>query len=890
VRVSKLAKARPKSPAGTKKRFRGEDDDPFPGSARDSPTSTGLPAWWPLAACILGVVVLVLVALLSLAMSGSRPARDEDEPPPKKEVRGLDEAGGLINRVAQVRADPNGAWPRDGRKGEVDLARLRADFEGPQRQFPTPPADAPILRVSRSASLAADSFPSLAAACAAAPAGRHSVIEIHDNGPLFEEALPPVSGRSLTVRAGPGYRPLIAWEGAEPAAAQFLSFATGELTLENLDLVLKAPEDDQPEPPAALVMVKGGTLAARGCTFSIAGNPSCGVRVVCLAGQTEPSRCRLSRCFVRGANLTAVAVRDAGGEVLLDDCLVVSAGGQPLLDVRLRAQSACTLRLVRSTLVAGNNLLHVAAPEDSKGAPAVTALCWDSLLARPGSETRGEMIRVSGGAGISRLNWHALNAVYAGWNKLLACAARDVPAADAGAWRRLWGAARDRTLPQPWPISLPPGLAESGPGPFDSRTPSAFPPATKGLDSVGCDIAALPPARSAWLGLTYTRFVTTPPPLPDGERVPEIPDRNDGRYHGEHVRLDGQTDLGHLLRTRLQNAAPGPRVVLHVSGSGPQRTSPIQVRGADLALYFHQPPGDAAPLTLVPNPVTMRGKPALIEVEGGSLEMTGARVLCDSAAQPLHVLAVQGGSLRLFDCQLQGPRTEAPPAYRGLIRFEGSGKDELAHACVLHQCVLVSARRVLAVRGIGARLRLKQCVLLALDDGLVLDPASAAAARLNVHCSLEHNTLAARRNAILVKDAPKLPAGAEPVVIQADDNLFLDPFAEVPPRSAVLAHEGGVLSRGVVLWQGQGNGYDEKRLNAYVVAAAVVLPARQGHERWAQLWGKAGEAQARLLRWPATADWTVNAERPQLDRLQLPSPAGPPVGADLERLGIAKWR
>src|SRR5439155_6081006 len=232
---------------------------------------------------------------------------------------------------------------------------------------------------------------------------------------------------------------------------------------------------------------------------------------------------------------------------------------------------------------------------------------------------------------------------------------------------------------------------------------------------VGCDLAALPPARPAWLGLTYARFVTTPLSLPDGDHVPVIPNANDGRYHGEHVRLDGQTDLGHLLRVRLQNAEPGPRVVLHVSGSGPQLTSPIQVRGADLVLYVHQPPGDAAPLTLVPNPMTTGGKAALIEVEGG-LEMTGARVLCDSAAPtplPLHVLAVQGGPLRLFGCQLQGPLTGAPPAYRGLIRFEGSGKDDpaRAHACALHQCVLVSGRGLLVVRGIGARLRLRQCVL-----------------------------------------------------------------------------------------------------------------------------------------------------------------------------------
>src|SRR5439155_15956672 len=189
--------------------------------------STGLPSWWPLAACIAGVVALVLIALFSLVKSGGRPARDEDEPPPKKEARGPDEAKGWIKRVAQARSGPLAVWPWGARKDAADLARLRADFEGPQRQFPAPPADAPILRVSRAASPAADSFRSLAAACAAAPAGRHGLIEIHDNGPLFEAALPQVSGRSLTVRAGRGYRPLIAWEGAGPSAERFLSFDTG---------------------------------------------------------------------------------------------------------------------------------------------------------------------------------------------------------------------------------------------------------------------------------------------------------------------------------------------------------------------------------------------------------------------------------------------------------------------------------------------------------------------------------------------------------------------------------------------------------------------------------------------------------------------------------------
>ena len=61
-----------------------------------------------------------------------------------------------------------------------------------------------------------------------------------------------------------------------------------------------------------------------------------------------------------------------------------------------------------------------------------------------------------------------------------------------------------------------------------------------------------------------------------------------------------------------------------------------------------------------------------------------------------------------------------------------------------------------------------------------------ASARLNVRCSLAHNTLAVRRSAVVVKDAPKLPAGAEPIVIQADDNLFLDAVSSGRCRAELL--------------------------------------------------------------------------------------------------------
>jgi hypothetical protein len=76
----------------------------------------------------------------------------------------------------------------------------------------TAPADAFVARVGRAPqALPGPGYPSLAAALEAAPAGKPVVLEVHDNGPLFETP-GALAGRDLTVRAGPGYRPLVVWD------------------------------------------------------------------------------------------------------------------------------------------------------------------------------------------------------------------------------------------------------------------------------------------------------------------------------------------------------------------------------------------------------------------------------------------------------------------------------------------------------------------------------------------------------------------------------------------------------------------------------------------------------------------------------------------------------
>jgi hypothetical protein len=318
------------------------------------------------------------------------------------------------------------------------------------------------------------------------------------------------------------------------------------------------------------------------------------------------------------------------------------------------------------------------------------------------------------------------------------------------------------------------------------------------------------------------------------------------------------------------------------------------VKGHHLGLYFDPPaPGPGGkppePLTLVPRGDTAAGQDALIDVDGGSLEVVGGRLRCAGRSLPGHVLRVRRGDLRLLRCRLEGPQTELPKGYRGLVRFEGAGKvrAEKAPACALKACVLESGGHAVEVAGAGARLYVKGCVVLTAGDALRLDPGDSPPPRLNVTCSLEGNTIATSGSVLHLADAPDRAGPVGPTVVRADRNLFLDPFhTQTAHASGLLRFDGAALPRGLLLWQGQDNGFDVMRLHDYAVPTGKD-PPRQAFPVWARLWGPLGELRPRLL----DLSRLPTEFRPRLTQLQLPPPLRPgkdepPLGADLEALGI----
>lgn len=579
--------------------------------------------------------------------------------------------------------------------------------------------------------------------------------------------------------------------------------------------------------------------------------------------------------------------------MLLDGCLAVG-GEQPLLRVTGRSRTPTTVRVVRSTLVAARAVLRLTPATRDDFLPRLHWHAWDALLTRSGGQpSGGEMFVVADGGQIGQVLMRPTNCLYAGWQALLRSA--DTSAADQRGWQVAWRLhGGDAARPEPWPAALPNDLAELAPEACrpEPASPVGF-AATSGPGPLGCDLAALPPARDNWLALTGDEFAPPPVALPGALDVPEVPAPGDGRYHGGLVDL-ARTDLGAFLDEAKKRPGLGPRVVLHLSGSGTFKTKAIRIKGASLVLYFLPPEEGMPPPALAPHDNLPQEGDALIEVEDGNLELLGAEVRCPDyrlAVLPRYLVKVRGGDLRLLNGRLHGPRLQAPDAFRAAVAFEGGGGADTLRTCDIDESVLVSGKSALHVTGSGARVRLRQSVAVCGGEAIFYEPGPAARPRLATTFALEHTTVAARRAVARVADAPNLGVPAEPAVVLAHDSAFLNPFADAGPAPTLLAFEGNALARGLLVWQGEHSVYD-KRLGRDVGVAAGAAVRPHAGLSWARLGGPAWESRQLLdLSLTRAYDWRKEA----FDALALPPLKPPPgetkkvaPGADLESLRLLK--
>ncbi len=777
----------------------------------------------------------------------------------------------------------------------VDVAALKRELEKPWSvPLPLPPSPS-TLSVSRKfgedteqqvRSLTPDSF----------KAARDSttVVEISDNGPLFLPSLAFQDCR-IVLKAAKGYRPLLVWKvprnGVVPSA--LLAMRNGNLTLEGIDVVLNWNEG--PTEPAAFVSLVDSDFLASNCTFSTVGTMRTGLAAVRFEGGRRGLHCRMTGCLVRGNQLSALDVQSPAAEVLIESSLLVS-NDRPLFKVAARPYAVTTIRLARSTAVTGDNLLLLRSTNPSEEGPTLQWIGWDSLLARCQAQPGGALVRLSDSRSVGGLQWRAVNCLYAGWKTLL-----DGPESIAGsdwpAWsKRFETGEGDRAIAECWPGVFAGEVGIRRPADFEVKQGAAVayrsiadPKAA--LELLGCPITLLPTFRETWVQLAGDgAYVDYPDRFTDQPNIP-VPESISEKFAGATLNPGDVKDLGAYLRDIASTRHLADKVVLHLK-PGEWRTSPIRAQGIHLVICCDAGSDrDASPVT-IEQIGKFSGQDALIEVQDGNLDIIGGRFQLRPGGYPGCVVKVSRGDLRMHGCRIQGPVPVNVDPHRSLIRVENAGDrtSTKKHQCVLDECVFFTGGTVLELAGTYLDVRMQQCLAAAGQDVLHLDIGAEDDPHLRIHCLLEQNTLAAKRAVVDLEDAGDVGLPLEPCIVAARGNMVWAPYSEPPtrpqPKSGVLLCQGDALQRGLLLWYGEGNAYDQRLY--FLAAAADAFPARlQPMASWTMLWAFPDD----LIHIPEKAGASFDLRMLSMaDNLQTPSNINrkPLPGADLIKLGIVK--
>ena len=602
------------------------------------------------------------------------------------------------------------------------------------------------------------------------------VVEIHDNGPLFESFL-QIKDRSLVLRGAPGFRPLLAIDfETAPAGAKFLiAVDKSKLVLQGIDLVLKVPEGMEDD-DVGLIRLRDGNMLLETCSLSLAGRSRSGmsaVRIERTAENGEPVRCWLDRCLLRGANTVGLDIHSPGVEIVADGCLLVGQD-RPLVQIRAQNSAASVdLRIRRSTLVCNQSLIAFGIAE-----PNVHIVAWDSLLARSPTQG-GDMLSFPPGVSDKNVTWRAANCLYAGWKNLAGWQelspekeGRKIPATgDLKDWYEFTHQpGGDKSIQQSWPSYL---LPETERLPVDlfrtSGTAVAFRD-SEGQGTIGCPVQDLAPTRDTWPAYTYERASLAPLTVPTADQAPPIPGNEDGRFHGERFDVN-RKDLGERLQ-ELQNADQlAKRVVMHLTGKGKATMTPCKLKNVHLILYF-DPKGGMPTL----EPTAEARADALVSIDGGFCELIGGSFNMPALKKETVASLVQtkNAHLRLVGCNIKA--LHAAPSFRALFLFQGSGNADIVNQFTIAESVLQSSAPAIRLTGAGVRLRVQDSLLLAGDDAIDVDPGNLDGPA-NLHFELEHDTVAVRRAVVRIHDLPGGPALLDPMPIVAHACVFVTPFS-----------------------------------------------------------------------------------------------------------------
>jgi eukaryotic-like serine/threonine-protein kinase len=663
---------------------------------------------------------------------------------------------------------------------------------------------------------------SFADALAKLPPGE-AVIEFSGDGPFAISKVELPNRSQLTLRASEDARPVLVLATDDVKTGEaVLRFGGGRLVLEGVHLVL-ATRSDTAE---GIAMVAAPVSVIRNCTFT-QGGPSnktmTAIDVVDAAGAIDAG-CVLENCVVRGNSLSAVRLTGKRSNVLAGNSLV-AAGSAPCFDVvPVASKAAATtprrISLLGVSAISASGVFRLRHGLPDPVTPCEIACRRTLFLAEPNGESTWLTAAPWPAAPANDLEsplaagvkWTSDKTAFAGWKRLVhfeSGSGANQDAVDDAGWKQFWRQSATSIESRPEPVVLAEEDRRLDPAVVATAVQAA------GIPNWGCDASKLVKAPQGLLDRALA--------FAERRRIPAdfIADREPSQV----VTFD--LEKGPTLQTFLNDPSKCPDgSVVELRGSGRKSIPPIKIQNKSLRLKFVQ--GDDAPLVIRPHVTGGAAAEAWIAVEGGSVDLVGARLILpvsDRQPYPPSILKVTNGSFSIRQCTVVGPADRSQKAAPLIVWSPGGqGSGLIEDSLLMGRTAIVEAdlaNRLLEVRN---------SVLASFDD--VFRLTSGADATGLGTLAVQDTTIATGVVAYRINAAQDQAAH---LAVFLSHSVYIPTFSGPGQTPTVLSTSSQHAARGIHWWE-DGIGYGPQLQQILVQDSVPAVKPSEMPAAWESLW------------------------------------------------------
>ena len=653
------------------------------------------------------------------------------------------------------------------------------------------------------------------------------IIEFVGRGPFpIDET--EISGRSRVVFRGAG--------GSQPVLLlrSPMRLKGGQFEFRGVHVV--APGRDVAG-SSGLIQVESGTLLLRDSSITVTDPLPEAVAAVEISGGTAAGRCVLEHTIIRGNNLTAVATSGPNVEVVIGNCLL--AGGDAALvsvadpstkeETSGESEPVAGFDILASALVTRNSGF-VFSQSPGRAVPGVRLRTGDVLFVAAG-DTPAPWMRLNLWPEVARgdtknarakgLDFSRRETRWIGWNELVRMApptGNEILVSDESEWVQFWRRPIDsRTLLSSPAVNLPADESRLNPAEVESAVETVF---TAAGESSGLPIAVDSLPRVPESVIERIRVVSGRPRLPAEFAAGSTTNR-----------VEFDLDKGRTLNDFLNSDACPDRSHVVLFGSGRKVIEAVRLENKTLRLEFL---AREKPLFIEPIAATAGERPeALFDVEGGRIDLVGARIRIPASATrkyPLRILRVSGGDFTLQNCQLEGQLRDGATDDPLIEWNRSTGAESSSRGrALIKNSFLVGRRAVLAADAGGCLLEVRNCILLSQFDGLSL---SGSEGTDEGHVVLTDCTVSVGRSAVVLE----APSNGAQITVLVDHTVFgpaVEPVDEGPIVVTLPASESGA---GSLSWWENRNAFSSQFETFRSLSEETPEP-QDFQEDWQRAWG-----------------------------------------------------